>query len=127
MRLLHGVLLLLMLLFMAVQFNDPDGMLWVGIYGVSAALMVIALTWPNFFAQAPGRLVRWLCVAGLAAGVVWFWPTSRGFWRQEVWWETETAREGMGIMIAFIVSLSSFLVPAKGTGTTLSSDEHSLK
>jgi hypothetical protein len=26
-----------------------------------------------------------------------------GFWRKDVWWVEETAREGMGMMIAFVV------------------------
>ena len=38
-----------------------------------------------------------------AAGVVYFWPETPGFWRMEVWWETETAREGMGMTIAMLV------------------------
>ena len=29
-----------------------------------------------------------------------------GFWRKDVWWVEETAREGMGMMIAFAVLLA---------------------
>ena len=42
------------------------------------------------------------------AGVAYYWPTTPGFWRQDVWWETETAREGMGIMIVAIVMIVVF-------------------
>jgi len=38
--------------------------------------------------------------------VAWFWPQTPGFWHQEVWWVTEEAREGMGMMIAFIALLT---------------------
>jgi hypothetical protein len=29
-----------------------------------------------------------------------------GFWRKDVWWVEETAREGMGVMIAFAVLIA---------------------
>ena len=113
MRILHGFLLLLMLLFIAVQFNDPDGLLWVGVYGVPALLMLLAVAWPPWFSNSALRLLRWVLLAAAAAGVVYFWPKTSGFWRQEVWWETESAREGMGMMIAFLVTASAFLVKTK--------------
>jgi len=113
MRILHGLLLLLMLLFMAVQYNDPDGPLWIAIYSVPALLMLVAVVRPAVYFHLAGRLVRWGALAVMAAGVVWFWPSSAGFWRQEVWWETESAREGMGMMIAFLVTAAVFLVRKK--------------
>jgi len=113
MRLFFGILLLVMFLFMAVQYNDPDGPLWVLIYSVPALLMLVAMLRPGWFSRRAGRWIRAVMVLGLAAGVIWFWPSSEGFWRQEVWWETETAREGMGMMIAFLVGAAAFLVRAK--------------
>lgn len=112
MRIVHGLLLLVMLLFIAVQFNDPDGLLWAGIYGVPSLMMLVAIMRPQWFSMPTGRVLRWVAVAALAAGIVYFWPKTSGFWRQEVWWETETAREGMGIMIAFLVAASAFLASA---------------
>ena len=29
-----------------------------------------------------------------------------GFWRKDVWWVEETAREGMGVMIGFAVLIA---------------------
>jgi len=110
MRILHGVLMLLMLVFMAVQYNDPDGLKWLAIYGLPAVLMLLAVVHPMFYRTMAGRCVRGIAVVALAAGVVWFWPNTADFWHQEVWWETEPAREGMGVMIAFIVALSAFLI-----------------
>ena len=40
------------------------------------------------------------------AGTAWFWPTEAGFWRQDVWWESEPAREGMGMMIITVFLLA---------------------
>jgi hypothetical protein len=35
--------------------------------------------------------------------MVFYWPAVPGFWRKDVWWVEETAREGMGVMIGFAV------------------------
>jgi hypothetical protein len=43
------------------------------------------------------------------AGCYYYWPQAPEFWRREVWWETETAREGMGVMIATVVLAVAFL------------------
>ncbi len=113
MRILHSSLLLMMLLFMVVQYNDPDGPLWVGIYSLPALMMLVAIVQPGIFANRLGRVLLWVALVALAAGVVHFWPKTQGFWRQEVWWETESAREGMGMMIAFLVGASALLVKSK--------------
>ncbi|MGR3609855.1 MAG: hypothetical protein ACU0BN_13505 [Sulfitobacter sp.] len=42
-------------------------------------------------------------------GIFWYWPQTPGFWRQEVYWVTEEAREGMGMMIAFAALLIVWL------------------
>jgi hypothetical protein len=39
------------------------------------------------------------------AAVVFYWPQVPGFWHKEVWWNEETAREGMGVMAALVVLL----------------------
>ena len=48
---------------------------------------------------------------------VWYWPAEEGFWRQEVWWESETAREGMGIMIVtgalLVVALTTVMAKTR--------------
>ena len=40
-------------------------------------------------------------VSGLAA-VAWTWPAVDGFWRREVWWESESVRESMGLMFGLV-------------------------
>ena len=46
-----------------------------------------------------------LTTAAAVAGTVYFWPRMPGWWRKDVWWNAETAREGMGMMIVTVVLL----------------------
>lgn len=101
MRIVAAVFCLLMFLFAAVQYNDPDAVFWGVIYGIAAIWCGLAAARPALLAGV-GRTVLLACLAGAVCGVVWFWPKTPGFWRQDVWWETETAREGMGMMITLL-------------------------
>lgn len=100
MRILNGVLALILILFAAVQFNDPDGPLWMLIYGFPAFWTALAAIRPTALALKPLSMLLSLTVAVALLGVVYYWPDVPGWWRTDVWWETETAREGMGMMIA---------------------------
>ena len=103
MRYVNVVLGLLMLLFAFVQLNDPDAMLWFIIYLIPGVLGVIAgfriTLLKNGFAA-----IAVLTALSLAA-VIYYWPKTAEFWRIDIWWETETAREGMGMMIVAVVLL----------------------
>lgn len=103
MRYLNGFLCLVMLLFAGVQYNDPDVALWATIYGIPAIWAGLAAFRPSVFQQIWAVIGLALSVAAAAVGTVYYWPRQEGFWRQEVWWTTETAREGMGMMIAAAV------------------------
>jgi hypothetical protein len=103
MRIVNGVLCLLMLAFVAVQYNDPDAGLWMVIYGLPAAWAALAAWRPARLQARPATLGLGLCLLAALAGVAYWWPTDAGWWRQEVWWESETAREGMGLMAVAIV------------------------
>ena len=99
MRIVNGVLCLLLILFTAVQYNDPDFLLWAFIYGVGAVFTGLAAYRPGLFASPRVALVFALCLAASIGGVTYYWPATPDWWMQDVWWETETAREGMGMMI----------------------------
>lgn len=109
MRIVCGVLFVLMIIFMVVQFNDPDGLFWVAIYSVPAFWALIAVLRPAWSRNTPARVAVGLCAFVALAGVFYYWPSTPGWWKQEVWWETETAREGMGMMIVLFVLLVSAL------------------
>ncbi len=105
MRYVNGVLCAIMILFMIVQYNDPDYPIWVVIYGIPAI-------WAGVAAFRPAALLRRLPTAGLVlctgmafVGTAYMWPTTPGWWRQDVWWNNELAREGMGLMAVTFVLL----------------------
>lgn len=105
MRALLGLLLVLMILFGAVQYNDPDGLLWMGIYAVPAMWCGVGLFWITAFRNKTIVALFWASVFLSVVGVVYFWPMTPQFWTKKVWYDVETAREGMGLMIVFIVLL----------------------
>jgi len=97
---------LLMVAFAAVQYNDPDALLWATIYLVPAAWCFAVAFRPARVQSLAGERLLWASVAVGAALTVFYWPTMPEFWRKDVWWVEETAREGMGMMIAFAVLLA---------------------
>ncbi len=103
MRAIYIILMLLMLVFAAVQYNDPDGLMWMVIYAVPAVWAAIAAFKRTWLANNVAHWCLLVCIFLSIVGVVYYWPESQGWWRQEIWWEVETAREGMGMMIIAIV------------------------
>ena len=105
MRYVNMLLGLVMLAFAAVQYNDPDALLWIVIYLIPAAwAFAAAFRLAQVRTQAGERLL-WASLVVGAATTVYYWPTMPGFWRKDVWWVEETAREGMGVMIALAILL----------------------
>ena len=104
MRIANGVLAGLLILFAFVQYNDPDGLFWAAVYGAGALWCGVACLKPAIFRGVWFRLFAVSFVVALV-GLIYFWPKAPGWWRQDVWWETETAREGMGMMILVIALL----------------------
>ena len=96
---------LLMILFVGVQYNDPDGLLWAAIYLVPAIWAGILAFRPHLIQKTLPFGLLGLSVSAELIGVIYYWPPTPGFWRQDVWGNTETAREGMGSMIAAVVIL----------------------
>ncbi|MEM7670533.1 MAG: transmembrane 220 family protein [Pseudomonadota bacterium] len=119
MRILTGVLALLMALFAAVQYNDPDGPFWVAVYGVVALWCAIATVKPGLFSRATIRILFACYGAAAVAGLVFYWPKTADWWRIDVWWHTETAREGMGMMI-IIACLIAVAIVARRDGRAAS-------
>lgn len=94
---------MLMAAFAAVQYNDPDALLWVVIYLVPAAWAFAAAFRPATVRSLAGERLLWATLAAGVGTMVIYWPTVPHFWRKDVWWVEETAREGMGVMVGFAV------------------------
>jgi len=106
MRYVNILLGVVMLAFAAVQYNDPDALLWIAIYLIPAAwAFAAAFRLPQVRSTAGTALLALSVLAGIGT-TIYYWPTMPGFWRKDVWWVEETAREGMGVMIALAVLLA---------------------
>ena len=99
MRIANAIFGAVLILFAVVQYNDPDALLWGAIYGLAAFWSGVAALRPGLFASRPLGALLGACLAAGFAGLAWYWPDTPNWWVKEVWWETETAREGMGMMI----------------------------
>lgn len=103
MRYVLMLLGLLMAAFAAVQYNDPDALLWIVIYLIPAAWAFAAAFRPARVASIAGERLLWATFAAAVGATVFYWPTVPNFWVKDVWWVEETAREGMGMMAALAV------------------------
>ena len=113
MRYLFMVLMCLMFLFAGVQFNDPDGVQWMAIYSVPGLWCAVAAFSAKVLESVLAKVALLVSIAASLAGVIWFWPLNPRFWTKDVWYNVETAREGMGLMIVFVVLLLVFLMTLK--------------
>ena len=102
MRIIDGLLCVMLLAFAAVQYNDPDVYFWMPLYAFAAAWAGMAAYRPWQLRRRPWAALLALCLVAAAIATAWYWPTEEAFWRQDVWWESETAREGMGVMIVTV-------------------------
>ena len=110
MRILNGILCAFLILFAVAQYNDPDGMFWTVVYGAGAIWSAIAAAKPPLARITPVAVAFALSFLAAIGGTIWFWPKTPQWWMQDVWWETETAREGMGMMILVICLIAAGLV-----------------
>ena len=105
MKYLNLILCLMLLLFIAVQFNDPDGLLWMVIYGIPAIWCATTALRPGWLSAPFAPVLLGLSTLAAITITVYYWPNMSEWWTKDVWWEEETAREGMGAMIVLAVML----------------------
>lgn len=110
MRIVNGIFVVLLILFSVAQYNDPDGMFWIVVYGVGAIWCGVAAFKSGLFSRSHVFGLYALTLLASLGGLVYFWPTTPQWWMQDVWWETETAREGMGMMILVVALLIAGVV-----------------
>lgn len=88
--LFRGVSAVMILLFgaaMLVQYNDPDGITWMGIYGLAALLTALAMAGHN-------SVVAPIAGIGYIVGALIIMPKHGGNWRY-----IEQGRESMGLLL----------------------------
>ncbi len=100
---------LMMLGFVGVQYDDPDGLLWAVYYIIPAAWAFSVALRPVFARSGMGQRLLWACVTIWFGLMVFYWPDMPNFWQPVVFHAHETAREGMGMMIAWVVLLVAAL------------------
>jgi hypothetical protein len=113
MRIISGILGLLLIAFALVQWNDPDGPMWMVIYGIGAAWCLLAGVRPALYRVSAVAVLFVLCLAASVAGMIYFWPQVTDWWDIDVWWPEvtgETSREGMGMMVLVLFLLAPALV-----------------
>lgn len=92
-RIANLVMLVLFLFWAGFQYNDPDGLVWMGVYGAAAIACVLYVM---------GRLPQMLAL--MYAGLCLVWASA--LWiaviaRSEFFFD-ESGREAMGLMICGI-------------------------
>lgn len=113
MRGLNMLFGLAMLGFAAVQYNDPDGWLWAVYYLVPAGWAFVAAFALDRARSVVGQRLLWASLVVWFGLVAFYWPQMPNFWLKEVWEHEETAREGMGLMIAWLVLLVALITAGR--------------
>lgn len=113
MRILCGTVAVILALFVVAQVNDPDPLLWMGIYGVAAFWAAVGALRPDLLSRRVWRPLFLVSFALAAVGLAWFWPRTPGWWQVGTWWENEESREGMGMMIVLVAMLIVSAVPRR--------------
>jgi len=90
MRYVYALMFLLFLLCCAVQYNDPDPLIWIAYYGYAAVLTAFAF-YKKYSAWPLLGLIVYL------AGFFYYAPPL-----DVSWWALEEGREAMGFMIAAV-------------------------
>jgi hypothetical protein len=101
MRYLNGFLSVALSLFTVVQYNDPDAILWVLIYGLPTIWAGFAAYRPSAFAHNQLFLGLFgLNILAVGAGAIYMWPSE-----VSTWWNNEEVREGLGLIITTVALL----------------------
>jgi hypothetical protein len=101
MRYVNGFLCALFALFAIVQYNDPDAILWIVIYGITAVWAGLAAFRPTRFAHSQLLLTAFgVTLLAMVGGVIYDWPQSIADW-----WDNEVVREGIGLIMSTVALL----------------------
>ena len=107
-RAINWTLGAILLAFAALQLNDPDALYWAALYAIGGAWCLAAAWRPRRVAERPWPALLAITLALVLGALVWLWPVADGWWRMSVWWEDETAREGLGLIILGLSLLAAW-------------------
>lgn len=113
---MRWLLAAILIVFAALQYNDPDAILWIAIYLIAAAWCVIAALRPGLLSTPP---LLWLALASgalYALGFVWLVRDYNAEFLSRTMMApgVETTREAFGLLICALVT--AWLVWADGRG-----------
>ena len=92
---------ILFLVFGFFQFNDPDGLIWVAIYGSAAMFSVLA------FKRKLNYKLLWVAAVLYTIGAWYLWPNSyQGLTLENGYTPAiEEARESLGLLICTVAMI----------------------
>jgi Transmembrane family 220, helix len=94
MRYVNAYLCLLFVVCTIAQYNDPDALLWILIYGIPAVWAGAIAFRPNLLSNRLLGGAYLACLAAAIAGTIYMWPSL-----PDNWIRLEEEREGFGLMI----------------------------
>jgi hypothetical protein len=80
--------------FAVLQYNDPDALIWIGLYGAAATTTLIALKSLGESSSVLDLLIYNDAALLYLIGAVWIWPADGSYWL-----ESEEKRESLGLLI----------------------------
>lgn len=104
-----------LVLFAALQLNDPDGLLWVGVYGSAAVWCIVAAQRPGLLSRVPA--LKLAAIASVVLYLVGFVFEIREFnaaflSRSMMAPGVEATREAFGLLIC--AAVTAYVVWADG-------------
>lgn len=116
MRIANIVISIVLILFAAVQVNDPDALVWGVIYLVGALWPGLAAWRPDEFGRSPIlRIAAWGSLLAFLVGFAWLAPSI-----DRNWIHVEEARESLGYAICAAATALALWSVARRPGTAAS-------
>ncbi len=115
MKIFNIVFAIIFLAFAAVQYNDPDPFLWIGIYGMMTIVCVLAVIGRFYKIFMITLMVGYLVYAAmlLPACITWLQSDDRSLLFDDIakmqFPYIEETREFLGLMICIIVLLINYI------------------
>ncbi len=102
MTIFYTILMLIMLVFAGLQYNDENGVYWAIIYLVPAMALGLAAFVPHQFATWIGRILLGAAIIVLGFGVYVYWPKELTTIPVAQWFEHVSINQGFGVAIAYL-------------------------